>query len=228
VPENVGLCARVLKNTGFSQLVLVDHKPTQKSFEVAKRARDILRDATLSDALEGAIANTHFVLATTRRARAYRHSHNFIDLIPSVVALASKKKVGILFGSENFGLSKQDLTSCDSVCFLEAADNFPSYNLSHAVTIVCFELAHYIKKLHHNFSLPLAKKGDIASMYSFIIHSLHELGFSQKASLTMLESLKRLFARTHLTKNEVQLMKSIFLAVQKRRGDKKKRPGYKK
>ena len=96
VPENIGLAARVLKNTGFSNLTLVNPNLTSKSYEVAKRARDLLEKARVVKTLREAIKGCHFVFGTTRRRREYKIIHNFSDVKVLLTQAACKKRVGIV------------------------------------------------------------------------------------------------------------------------------------
>ena len=152
VPENIGLVARILKNTCFSHLSLVNPNLSEKSYEVAKRARDILNQAKKFDTLKEALSKSHFTFATTRRVRSYKFIYNFHDILPLIVSQAQKKRVSIVFGKENFGLSKKEIDLCDSVIYLPANPGFPSYWLCHG----CLENEWPAAECH--LSSPLAEE----------------------------------------------------------------------
>jgi tRNA C32,U32 (ribose-2'-O)-methylase TrmJ len=80
IPDNIGLVSRILKNTSFSSLSLVNPNLTKKSFDVAKRARDVLEKAKRYSSLTEAIAPSYFVFGTTRRKREYKFIYNFNDI----------------------------------------------------------------------------------------------------------------------------------------------------
>lgn len=214
IPENIGLVARLLKNTSFFNLVLVSPNLTQESLEVAKRARDVLEKAKVFDNLKNALKESSFVFGTTRRIREYKFIYNFEDIKPYVISLAKEKKVSILFGKENFGLSKEELQLCDSIFYLSANSKFPSYNLAIACGLVCYGLVDFLDKLYYVSKLDLARKKDIESLFLYLERFL-SLWVEKKRLNSTLNSLRRLFLRTHLTKNEVSLLKSLILKIEK-------------
>jgi len=208
IPENIGLVSRVLKNTTIANLSLVNPNLTKKSFEVAKRARDVLDKARRFDNLSEAVANSAFVFGSTRRKREDKFIFNFNSLKHFVVSLASKKKVSIVFGREDFGLSKNDLALCDSIFYLPANSKFSSYNLAQCAGIVCFEIFNLLECLEEFPYLELAKRKEYQTLFDFLQNCLTKKIKKQRINQA-LASLKRLFLRTHLTKNEISLLKSL-------------------
>ena len=204
-------CRRTLdKNTCFSHLSLVNPNLSEKSYEVAKRARDILNQAKKFDTLKEALSKSHFTFATTRRVRSYKFIYNFHDILPLIVSQAQKKRVSIVFGKENFGLSKKEIDLCDSVIYLPANPGFPSYNLSFAVGVVCYQIAQTLHTLSQLPSLDLASKKDIETLFSYVEERLKSYRDKRKTE-TALSSLRRLVTRTHLTRNEVSLLKNLII-----------------
>ena len=120
IPENIGLVARVLKNTSFFNLSLVNPKLTPKSSEVAKRARDLLKKAKAYDSLNEAVKSSTFVFGASRRKREYKVSFNFNEIKHLIISLAFNKKVSIVFGNETFGLSQEETKDCDSIFYIPA------------------------------------------------------------------------------------------------------------
>ncbi|MCM8773208.1 MAG: hypothetical protein NC820_00490 [Candidatus Omnitrophica bacterium] len=213
IEENIGLCARVLKNTSFSHLYLVKPNLSTISFKVAKRANDLLKEAKVFDELKQALKDSLFVFGTTRRKRADKLIYNLNYILPSIVAQASKGVVSIIFGKEDFGLSKEELRYCDSVFYIPANPNFSSYNLAFAVGIVCYKILEYLDNVMYIDSLDLAKKEDIETLLVFIQKAMTVLGVKKEFIDSSFNSFRRIFLRTHLTCNEVQILKTIFLRI---------------
>ena len=216
VPENIGLCARVLKNTSFFNLLLVNPNLNGKSFEVSKRARDILEKAKICKSLKEAVRDSHFVFGTTRRKREYASVYNFGGILPMLAASARKKKISIVFGREDFGLSKEEMEYCDSAFYIPADQKFASYNLAFSVGIVCYKIFEYLENISSISSLSLAKNKDIEALYINIENVLKKLKFKSNITSGSLSTIRRIFKRTHLTRNEIKLLKSIFLAAGKK------------
>jgi TrmH family RNA methyltransferase len=212
ISENVGLTARILKNTSFSNLSLVTPSVNKKSLEVAKRAGDLLKKAHIFSDLHTAISDSCFVFGTTRRKRKYSSIYNFNYILPQLVSLASTKKVSILFGKENFGLSKEELGLCDSIFYIPANPAFSSYNLAFSVGIVCYEIFTFLENIFSCGALDLAKRKDLQALRRFIKKALDKK-FEAQVSMSLLCSLERTLKRTHLTKREVEVLKTIFIRL---------------
>ena len=210
IPENIGLVARVLKNTSFSNLSLVNPKLTSKSNEVAKRARDLIKKAKIYDSLTEAVKSSTFVFGSSRRKREYKVSFNFNEIKHLIICLASNKRVSIVFGNETFGLSRSEAKDCDSIFCTPANPSFSSYNLANAVGIVCYEIFNLLDNAHNFCSLNLAKREEYETLFAYMERYLESRTKKNRVEPT-LQSLKRIFLRTHLTKNEVALLKSLFL-----------------
>lgn len=216
IPENIGLVARVLKNTSFSNLCLVRPNLTQKSFDVAKRARDIVKKAKVFDSVESAVARSNFVIGTTRRSREFKFIYSLTDIKHFLVAMANNAKVSVLFGKENFGLSKSEMELCDGVVYIPANEGFPSYNVSTAVGIFCYELFTTINSLYSIGSLELAKRKEVMSLLSYVGKHI-SAKYDKQKSQSMLLSLQRIAMRALLTKNEVRLLKSLLIKDKKKK-----------
>jgi len=210
VPENVGLAARVMKNTGFYNLSLVDYPIVPKSLEVAKRGRGVLEQAKRFTSLKEALAGAQFVFGTTRRVREYKFVYDFNAVKPLLLAMASREKVAIVFGQENFGLSGADVEACHGLFYLPSSPELPSYNLALAVGIVCYELMNLSRSFEFSGSLKQAPVREIESLLDYAGQYLKTSLYSRRAA-TVLRSLRRILLRFPLTENEVALLKSLIL-----------------
>jgi len=212
VPENIGLSARILKNTSFSNLILINPNLTNKSFEVAKRARDVLEKAKIYNRLEEIRNGYYFIFATTRRRREFKVIYNFNYILPQLVCLASSKRIAILFGKENFGLSYQELEFADSIFYIPANKSFPSYNLAFSVGIVCYEIFRFLEDTFSRSYLNLAKRKNIQALFDFINATLTRK-FSEEVATSISKILAGLLKRTYLTKKECEILKFLFLKL---------------
>ena len=147
---NIGSVARVLKNTGFSDLVLVrtaghgedgDWR-TQETEWMAHGAGDILDEIRVVDSLERAIADRSLVIGTSHRLGRFRVVDDDYRtlLADSAAVAASGERVAIVFGREKDGLSRGELLRCQTLLRIPSAVPHPSFNLSHAVLLVAYEL----------------------------------------------------------------------------------------
>lgn len=208
IPDNVGLVSRVMKNTGFHNLSVVTSQIEVKSFQVAKSSRDLLEKAKIFPTLKDALADSQFVFGTSRRKHQYQSSYDFSLIKPLIVSAAQNKRISIVFGREDFGLSGEETRLCDSIFYIPSGPDLASYNLAFAVGIVCYELFDLVRAVKEVDALDLAKRRDIETLWEYFEKFL-AIRLPKHRVKATLESLKRLFNRTHLTRNEVSMLKSL-------------------
>ena len=142
---NVGAVARLARNFGATRLVLV--APRAKIGPEARRRAmgglGHLKSATRFDSLDEAVATADLVVGTTDlstgRSTAYlRRSvspERLGELLHPLVG-----RIAVVFGPEDNGLSRGELARCDLLVHVPARREFPTLNLSHAVSIVLYAL----------------------------------------------------------------------------------------
>jgi len=139
-PLNIGAAARAMSNFGFSRLRLVN--PYHVAFQEARsavHAHKILRDAEEFPSLAEAIADCSMVVGTTSLGhRELQHTLRAVEyggrLIRKHLMAAP---VALLFGSEKFGLSNEDMSYCH---WLLRIGTEGSMNLGQAVAVCLYEL----------------------------------------------------------------------------------------
>ncbi len=214
VPGNIGWSARGMKNMGLSKLALVN--PVAYKFEEAKTfayaADDVLEEARIFGSLEEALREAALAVGTTRRVGRRRRAIYFLrGAATRIVSEARANTVAVVFGNEERGLSNAELSLCDTVVTIPEETDYPSLNLSHAVTIVCYEL--YVAS--QSDSLPpllnLASRENVEGMYGHVRWTLARIGFDKAGGRDLLEnvmtSLRRLFGRTGLEQHDVNSMR---------------------
>ncbi len=142
-PLNIGAAARAISNFGFSELRLVN--PYQVAFREARSAvksQHVLRDAREYAELADAVADCALVVGTTARGpRTLEHPLRRLErggrLIAKRLATAP---VALLFGSEKFGLSNDDLSHCHWLMRIPTREEHGSMNLGQAVAVCLYEI----------------------------------------------------------------------------------------
>ncbi len=225
VPGNIGWSARGMKNMGLSRCVLVC--PAEYQYEEVKPfafgAEDILDKAQVCASLKEALRDSPLAFGTTRRiGRRRRATYYLREAAPKIVAAARNNLVAVVFGSENRGLSNEELALCDAVVTIPEETDYPSLNLSHAVTIVCYEL--YLAREAQELAplLNLAPRDRVEGMYEHLRRTLTEIGFDKAGGRDLLEnvmnSLKRLFGRTGLEQHDVNSIRGICRRIEDKLG----------
>ena len=141
---NVGAVARSMGNFGFHDLTMV--RPCEigdEGFKRAKHAGDIIRQAKMLENVEEAVRGCSLVVGTSGIITHGERHFVRIPITPKQLAERLKDyegEVAILFGPEDTGLAQEDLMKCDILVHIPASDEYPVLNLSHALTIVLYEL----------------------------------------------------------------------------------------
>ena len=141
---NIGAVARSMKNFGLDELVLV--RPCAVGEEAFKRAMhgiDVLKGARTVFSDEEAFKGADFVAATSGVDTLNDKKFVRISLTPrefSEKAKGLEGTVALLFGREDFGLPDKLIKRADFLITIPANRTYPIMNLSHAATIVFYEL----------------------------------------------------------------------------------------
>jgi tRNA/rRNA methyltransferase len=145
VPENVGFVARAIKTMGFDKLRLVnccDHL-SKGARTTGYASHDILEKAITFDSISSALNDIDFSIGTSAKKRTSRHD---IFEVGDLLELILKKEgslvnIALVFGSEEHGLTNEQLDMCDLVSSVPMATTYPSLNLAQAVLIFAYELS---------------------------------------------------------------------------------------
>ena len=217
--ENIGACARALKNFSFSKFLIVDPKPVfpnDKINATSVGAKDIIYKSKIYDNFEKSIEKIDILVATTSRFRNKNIKHITISELDKI---DYSKKVGFLFGAESSGLSNHEVSYANYTLEIPTSKIYRSINLSHSLIIMAYELDKILLKKHPNFKqsnkIKNANKNDINKMLNFCIEILDKKNFFyvQEKKPIMIENLRALFNKLCLSKKEVKILTSIFVGL---------------
>ncbi len=140
-PENIGLAARAMKNTGFSDLRLVHRGPlSAEARRTAVHAEDVLGSARVAPSLEEALADRDFVLASTARLRRHATVIPLGEAVRIIGGLPAGTRIALLFGNERTGLLSEEIERANGVFTIPQSGRQPSYNLGAAVLLTLYAL----------------------------------------------------------------------------------------
>jgi TrmH family RNA methyltransferase len=140
-PENIGLTARAMKNTGFERLRIVGPAEVGAAARrTAVHAADILSSGAFFPDLEAAVADLNVVFASTARRRQNFSILGLEDAVTNMLALGHAARIGLVFGNERTGLTSAELALSNFRFTIPQAQRQPSYNLASAVLLTLFEV----------------------------------------------------------------------------------------
>ena len=221
--ENIGACARAIKNFNFKKLILINPKPifpNDKILATSVGAKDIIVHSKKYDTLEQALDKIDIIIATSARFRNKNIKHiNLEDL----KKINFKKKIGFLFGSEASGLSNEEISYANYTLQIPTNPDFRSLNLSHSLIIIAQYVANIIKFKSIPFKkskkVKSASKKEIQSMLSLCIKNLDEIDFfkPKEKRPKMLENLRNIFYKMDLSDKETRILSGVFASLSKKR-----------
>jgi len=221
--ENIGSCARGMKNFNFQKLVIIDPKPiypNDKILATSVGAKNIINKAKIYKNLEPALKKIDYVIATSARFRNKNIKHIQLEDLKNI---DFKKKIAFLFGSEASGLSNNEVSYANYTLQIPTNPEFKSLNLSHSLIIIAQYVSSIIKLKNPIFKkskkIKLAKRKDILSMANLCIQNLEQINFfkPKEKKPIMLENLRNIFYRMELSDKEIRILSGVFASLGKKR-----------
>ncbi len=211
-----------MKTMGLHRLYLVRPKkfPDGEAKSLAVSATDVLDNATVVDTLEEAIADCNFVMAVSGKERSLSQEIMTVrEAATKAKQVASTQQIALVFGNETNGLSTAEANKCHVLATIPANPVYTSLNLAQAVQIMCYELRMAITdaQIHYDEKpVELATQADLERFYDHLKEVLTAIGYlNPKAPKKLFERLRRMYARTRLEKEEVNLLRGILTLTEK-------------
>ncbi len=221
--ENIGACARSLKNFGFSKLNIVSPKqiwPNIKAKVTSVGAYDIIKKTKIFNNTHKAIGNYDIVISLSARKRDINKKHISINQFLKIIKSKKNTKFGLMFGPEASGLSNEDLSLSNYVLQIPTSKKFKSLNLSHSLTVICYEIFKLInfKKFEKSSkNIKITSKNKISSFLDHLEKLLDKKGFfvpSEKKH-SMIMNINNLFYRFEPNDKELRVLASIISILAK-------------
>jgi TrmH family RNA methyltransferase len=212
-PGNVGAAARAMKNLGVTRLILVapcDHLAPDAQ-RMAYGAQEILRNARVVGRLADAVARYRIVIGATARAhKGYGPAAPIGSLRRIMLAHATRHRIALVFGSEQNGLSNEEIALCHRLVRLPMAAPSPSYNLAQAVLLTLYELFTASQGRVASTPFRRAVSADVERVYADWAELLGVIGFIKgRQGRHVLIDLRRILGRAGLDAREVRILRGI-------------------
>jgi len=222
--QNVGMAARAMANFGLTDLRIVAPRegwPNEWAIKAASGADWVLEEARLFDTVTEAVADMHYLVATTARQREM--------LKPVVTAEAAATEMraktaqglrcGILFGPERSGLENDDVTLAQAVLRIPVDARFTSINLAQAVLLVGYEWfksadATPPEVLDPGHTWP-ANNAELVGLFEHLERELDTAGFlfPPEKRPAMVRNLRNIFIRANMMEQEVRALRGVVTSL---------------
>jgi TrmH family RNA methyltransferase len=209
-PLNIGAAARAMSNFGVSDLRLVN--PYQVAFREARsavKAQDVLARAREFPTVADAVADGALVVGTTSIGhRVLEHPLRRLEMGGRIIRTKlAKGPVALLFGSEKFGLSNEDMSHCHWLMRIPTRSEHGSMNLGQAVAVCLYEIARSPTAARQGVEIrAAANAADLERLTTFLEEVLAASGYVHERVEGSTElKLRRLVRRMQLTAHDAQV-----------------------
>lgn len=237
-PGNIGAAARAMKTMGFSELVLVrprfaDAATQDEAVAFASGAQDVLAAARIVETIEEALAGCNFAAAVSARLREFSPPVVTPREVAGQFAARTDCRAALVFGNERFGLPNDIVEKCNVLINIPANPAYSSLNLAQAVQILAYECSLVAGPGADaalvagatggagavGFQGEAAGLAQIDAMFVHLEQALVAVDFLDPENpKKLMARLRRLFSRTQLEVEEVNILRGIARQVLKMRG----------
>lgn len=214
-PLNIGAAARAMANFGLNDLRVV--QPYEVAFREAVSAvggAHVLKSARVFDSVAAAVSDCSLVVGTT--AGQHRELRQPIERVePGMNHVRDHAGgVGLLFGSEKFGLSNDDLSYCHRLIRIPTDPGTPSMNLGQAVAVCLWELVRGDSSKLRRSRVETIEGADAEQLTNMLLDVLEKSGYTNRiTSVSTEQKIRRFVRRMRLTRRDVPLLLGILRQV---------------
>jgi tRNA/rRNA methyltransferase len=214
--ENIGASARGMWNFGLERMRIVaprDGWPNQKAVAMASGAGRLLDEALIFPTFTDAIADQHFIFATTARPR---------DLLKPIYSpeeamklafskISRGQNVGFAFGPERSGLENLDIVKANAIVSVPVNAKFPSLNLAQCALLLAYEWMlkssnlNNDKQILEQSSMVDVMKVEKLSQYFEDALEKADFFYPEDKAESMKINFRNMWSRMPLTNSDVQI-----------------------
>ncbi len=216
---NIGAAARAMKTMGFSDLVLVnprfpDALSDAEAVAFASGAQDVLEGARIVGSMAEALEGCNFAAAVSARLREFSPPVWDPRTFAGHVAGTGELRAALVFGNERFGLPNQIVEACNVLINIPANPDYSSLNLAQAAQVLAYECrvaaSLEAQPTAIGFHGDSASLDQVEGMFGHLQEALVAIDFLDADNpKKLMPRLKRLFSRTQLETEEVNILRGI-------------------
>lgn len=209
---NIGAVSRSMNNAGLHDLIIIgrDDIP-EEAYVYGMHSTDILDSARHFSSLNDLREEFNVIAASSSEVTFNGRKYRRLSYSPEEfwkIYLKAKGKIALVFGREDDGLRNEEIEGCDSFISIPANPRYPVYNLSHAVTIVLYEMVR--QTIRSRSQMPLTSGQNVDLLIEQIIETLDLIKYPAHKRKNTEVMLRRLLSRSRLTETEFHKLMGIF------------------
>lgn len=199
-----------MSNFGFMRMRLVDaYEVAYHEAKSAVNASDVLLHSEQFPTVADAVSDCALVIGTASLGhRALQHSLRRLEYgAEQIRQAAERESVALLFGSEKFGLSNEDMSHCHWLMHIPTREEHQSMNLGQAVAVCLYELIRSEEaRMHEPATVRGAAAAEVERVSEMLMRALRESGYVQTLTAESTErKVRRMVRRLALSERDAQL-----------------------
>ena len=194
----------------------------EKIIPLSAGADSVIKNIKKFSVFEDSVKDLNILIATTNRLRSVKKKQITFQKLNKIIS-NSKNKVGIIFGPDKSGLENEHLSICDYSLRINSNPKFSSLNLSHAVSIVAYEIWSgnfseriLISNVKKKSDLQ-ATKGELSNFLLILQEHLEENGFFSvlERKKILVQKIRNIFTKLELTSRDISTLLGIIKNLRK-------------
>jgi TrmH family RNA methyltransferase len=216
-PGNLGAAARAMKNMCLSRLYLINPSkyPSAAATARASGADDVLSNAVVCNSLTEALEGTHLVIGASARQRNIKWRQ--MDVIETCREIQKTiasldQEVAVIFGTENSGLTNEELDLCHILMTIPGNPDYFSLNVAAAIQVFAYQyLVSNVQVDFDNETSKLASFEELDGFYKHLEQVLEHLEYfeEKRPKELLMRRLRRLFGRSYPEQEEIAILRGI-------------------
>jgi tRNA/rRNA methyltransferase len=217
-PLNIGAVARAMSNFGFMRLRVVNaYDVAYAEAKSAVNASGVLNASEQCGSVADAVADCTLIVGTASRGhRNLQHPYRRLEFGAAEIRRAMRQgPVALLFGSEKFGLSNDDLAHCHWLMHIPTRDEHDSMNLGQAVAVCLYELIRHEEAVCAQPARARAASAeDVERLSGALIEALEISGYVKDLTAeSTRRKIRRLVNRLALSERDAKLWQGMLRQI---------------
>ncbi|MFL2730792.1 MAG: RNA methyltransferase [SAR86 cluster bacterium] len=222
-PGNIGSVARAMKTMGLKNLLLINPRkfPSGDANALSGNAIDILEKAKVYKNLKDAIKDSTFVYATSARVRTIQWpTKNAQDAAEEIVKqVSANKKISIIFGREDRGLTNEELQIANTHIEIPANPEYPVLNIAMSAQIISYEIlkASIDTTARDWHDYPEVDSENLQMLIDHFIETATDIDvINPDNPKKIISRIKRMFTRLHPDEMETSFLRGFLSSIKKK------------
>ncbi len=216
---NLGLICRLADNFNINEIRLVDPKLSDEDYDLAEifasNAAHRLKKLKIYDSVGDSVSDLDIVFGTSGII-SYRYpwsQHITPEDMNRIISKFSIEKIGIMFGRESTGLTKEELSYADFIVRIPTSKKYPSLNLSTAVAIISYHIYNLSRELKSMEVKRLGRVEDLKLIAEYVEKISYKLFKKELFSKSLRDIVKRSIALSNLSGSDIKSLVALYRRI---------------